>query len=166
MPLSEREHAGHPRENDRVVAVSGMLQGSGPVVRGNRKLEHEFVGVHDQYNVVRDWPVINGREFTPNETRTAARVALLGTTVVEKLFGTSEPVGQTIRVKNVPFQVVGVLESKGQNSFGRDQDDVVMLPMSAARGRIVGRSQVINDSVGTIYVKFAPDVSLTEAKSR
>jgi|LNFM01.1.fsa_nt_gb putative ABC transport system permease protein len=166
LPLSERDMQAIREKTTGVVAVSGMLQGSGPVVRGNMNWSTNFVGVHDQYNVVRDWPVINGREFTPNETRTAARVALLGTTVVEKLFGTSEPVGQTIRVKNVPFQVVGVLESKGQNSFGRDQDDVVMLPMSAARGRIVGRSQVINDSVGTIYVKFAPDVSLTEAQEQ
>jgi putative ABC transport system permease protein len=109
LPLSERDMQAIREKTTGVVAVSGMLQGSGPVVRGNMNWSTNFVGVHDQYNVVRDWPVINGREFTPNETRTAARVALLGTTVVEKLFGTSEPVGQTIRVKNVPFQVVGVL---------------------------------------------------------
>ena len=166
LPLSERDMQAIREKTSGVVAISGMLSGSGPVVRGNMNWSTSFIGIHDQYNTVRDWPVTNGREFTPNELRTAARVAILGTTVVEKLFGTSEPVGQVIRVKNVPFQVVGVLDTKGQNSFGRDQDDVVMLPMSAARGRIVGRSQVINDSVGTIYVKFTPDVSLTEAQEQ
>ena len=166
LPLSERDMQAIREKTSGVVAISGMLSGTGPVVRGNMNWSTSFIGVHDQYNIVRDWPVTNGREFTPNEPRTAARVAILGTTVVEKLFGTSEPVGQVIRVKSVPFQVVGVLESKGQNSFGRDQDDVVMLPMSAARGRIVGRSQVINDSVGTIYVKFDPSVNLTEAQEQ
>jgi putative ABC transport system permease protein len=166
LPLSERDMQAIREKTFGVVAISGMLSGSGPVVRGNMNWNTSFIGVHDQYNTVRDWPVTSGREFTPNELRTAARVAILGTTVVDKLFGSAEPVGQTIRVKNVPFQVVGVLDSKGQNSFGRDQDDLVMLPMSAARGRIVGRSQVINDSVGTIYVKFSPDVSLTEAQEQ
>jgi len=166
LPLSERDMQAIREKTSGVVAISGMLSGTGPVVRGNMNWSTSFLGVHDQYNIVRDWPVTSGREFTPNELRTAARVAILGTTVVDKLFGTGEPVGQTIRVKNVPFQVVGVLESKGQNSFGRDQDDVIMLPMSAARGRIVGRSQVINDSVGTIYVKFSPDVSLAEAQEQ
>jgi len=166
LPLSERDMQAIREKTSGVVAISGMLSGSGPVVRGNLNWSTSFIGVHDQYNTVRDWPVTNGREFTANESRTAARVAILGTTVVEKLFGTSEPIGQTIRVKNVPFQVIGVLDSKGQNSFGRDQDDVVMLPMSAARGRIVGRSQVINDSVGTIYVKFDPSMNLTEAQEQ
>jgi putative ABC transport system permease protein len=114
---------------------------------------------------VRDWPVTEGREFTRDEVRTGARVAILGTSVVAKLFPDgSNPIGETIRVKNVPFLVIGILQSKGQSSFGSDQDDIVCLPMNAARGRIVGRSQVVTDSVGRLHVKFDDGVDLVEAQ--
>jgi putative ABC transport system permease protein len=69
-----------------------------------------------------------------------------------------------IRVKNVPFQIVGVLATKGQSGMGRDQDDTVLMPMSTARGRIVGRSQVQNDQIGSIHVKIDPQSSLTDAQ--
>ncbi|HWV79937.1 MAG TPA: ABC transporter permease [Hyphomicrobiaceae bacterium] len=165
LPLSERDLQALREKIPGVVAISGLLQGSGPVVYGNANWTTSFMGVHDQFNEVRDWPVIEGRGFTPNETKTAARVALVGKTVVDKVFNGGNPVGATIRVMNVPFQVVGVLDSKGQNSFGRDQDDVIMLPMSAARGRIVGRSKLVNDNVGNIHVKFDAGMDLAEAQA-
>ena len=166
LPLSERDMQALREKVPGVVAISGLLQGSGPIVKGSANWTTSFMGVHDQFNIVRDWAVVEGREFTANEVKTAARVALLGKTVVEKLFGDGDPLGQTVRVTNVPFQVIGILDSKGQNSFGRDQDDVVMLPMTAARGRIVGRSKIVNDNVGNVHVKFEPDTDLQEAQAQ
>jgi len=166
LPLSERDMQALRESIPGVVAVSGLLQGSGPVIYGNANWTTSLMGIHDQFNEVRDWQVIEGREFTANEVKTAARVALVGKTVVDKVFNGGDPIGATIRVLNVPFQVVGVLDSKGQNSFGRDQDDVVMLPMSAARGRIVGRSRLVNDNVGNIHVKFDASTDLSEAQEQ
>jgi putative ABC transport system permease protein len=166
LPLSERDMQALREKVPGVVAMSGLLQGSGPVVKGSANWTTSFMGIHDQFNLVRDWEVVEGRELTANEVKTAARVALIGKTVAEKLFGDSDPLGQTIRVTNVPFQIVGILDSKGQNSFGRDQDDVVMLPMTAARGRIVGRSKLVSDNVGNIHVKFDPETDLQEAQTQ
>jgi putative ABC transport system permease protein len=166
LPLSERDLQALRQKISGVVAISGLLQGSGPVVFGNANWTTSFMGIHDGFNEVRDWPVAEGRTFLPNELRTAARVAMVGKTVADKLFNGGDPVGATIRVMNVPFQIVGLLDSKGQNSFGRDQDDVVMLPMTAARGRIVGRSRLVNDNVGNIHVKFDSTTSLAEAQEQ
>ncbi len=166
LPLSERDMLAIRDKIPGVVAISGLLQGSGPVVYGNANWTTSFMGVHDQFNDVRDWPVVAGRNFTPTDTRTAARVALVGKTVSEKLFNGGDPVGATIRVMNVPFLIVGELDGKGQTSFGRDQDDVIMLPMSAARGRIVGRSRLVTDNVGNIHVKFDPGTDLAEAQAQ
>ncbi len=166
LPLSERDMQALRESIPGVVAISGLLQGSGPVIYGNANWTTSLMGIHDQFNEVRDWQVVEGREFMPNEVKTAARVAIVGKTVADKLFNGGDPVGATIRVLNVPFQVVGVLDSKGQNSFGRDQDDVIMLPMSAARGRIVGRSRLVNDNVGNIHVKFDAGTDLSEAQEQ
>ena len=166
LPLSEGDMQAIRDKVPGVTAISGFLQGSSPVVRGNLNWITQINGIHENYLTVRDWKITDGREFTNQDVRAGARVALVGTTVVAKIFGGDSPLGQVIRVKNVPFTVVGVLESKGQNSFGRDQDDLVMLPMTAARGRIVGRSQVVHDHVGQIFVKFDDGVSLQEAQEQ
>jgi putative ABC transport system permease protein len=165
LPLSEGDLAALRSKVASVTAISGFLQGSAPLVRGSANWISQVVGIHDPYFTVRDWPIAEGKAFEPQDIRRGARLAVLGRTVVEKLFAGADPLGETIRVKNVPFTVVGVLESKGQNSFGRDQDDVVFLPITAARGRIVGRSQVINDQVGSIYVKLEDGADMAEGQS-
>lgn len=167
LPLSEGDMQAVRDKVPGVVAISGYLRGSSPIVRGNSNWVSPIGGIHDQYLSVREWKLASGREFTPDDTKTGNRVALLGTTVVAKLFpgeADVDPTGQVVRIKNVPFTVVGVLESKGQNSFGQDQDDIVMLPITAARGRIIGKSQVMNDQVGSIFIKFDDETNLTEAQ--
>ncbi len=167
LPLSEGDMQAVREKIPGVLSISGYLRGSAPIVRGNANWITQVGGIHDQYLTVRDWKLSLGREFTPEDTKTGNRIALLGTTVVGKLFpgeADIDPTGQVIRIKNVPFTIVGVLESKGQNSFGQDQDDVVMLPITAARGRIIGKSQVINDQVGSIFVKFDDETNLAEAQ--
>jgi putative ABC transport system permease protein len=163
-PLSEADMTAVRDKVAGIVAISGQLNGSGPVVYGNANWTTNLSGIHAEYNAVRDWPVANGRELTPTDVRSSAKVALIGATVAKQLFGENDPVGAMIRVKNVPFQVVGVLTAKGQSGIGRDQDDTVLMPMTTARGRIVGRSQVQNDQIGTIHVKIDPQVSLAEAQ--
>ena len=166
LPLTEQDLAAIRDKVPGVVAISGLLSGSAVLVRGNVNWSTSINGAHDQYFTVRDWVIDEGREYTRDEVRSGARLAVLGKTVVEKLFTDgASPLGQVIRVKNVPFTVIGTLQSKGQSSFGTDQDDVVFLPMNAARGRIVGRSQVVNDSVGRLHVKFDDGVDLAEAQA-
>jgi putative ABC transport system permease protein len=164
LPLSERDLQAIRDKVPGVVAISGYLQGSAPVVNGNMNWTTQIGGIHDQYFAVRDWPLAEGREMTAQEVMSGARVAILGRTVAEKLFGAGDPIAATIRIRNVPFQVIGVLSAKGQSSFGRDQDDIIFIPVTAARGRIIGRSQVVNDQVGQIYVKFEPNADLSVAQ--
>jgi putative ABC transport system permease protein len=164
LPLSEGDMQALREKVPDVVAISGFLQGSAPVVFGNTNWTTSIGGVHDQYLTVRDWPVVLGREMTSQDVRSGAKVALLGQTVVDKLFGSADPTGFVIRIRNVPFQVIGVLAPKGQSSFGRDQDDTIFIPITAARGRVLGKSQVINDQVGQIYVKLDNGADLQQAQ--
>jgi putative ABC transport system permease protein len=100
---------------------------------------------------VRDWPVTSGTFFSARDEQTANRVAVLGQTVVNELFGFGEdPVGAVIRVKGVPFRVLGVLEPKGQTAWGQDQDDCVVMPFSTAERRVLGTEFL--GSVDTIFV--------------
>jgi putative ABC transport system permease protein len=164
LPLAESEMAAIRNKIAGISQISGQLNGSGPVVRGNMNWTTTLSGIHAEYNQVRDWPVSAGREFTPQDLRSTAKVALIGQTVARQLFAGEDPVGATIRIKNAPFQVVGVLSTKGQSSFGRDQDDILLMPMTTARGYIVGKSDVTPDQVGQIYVKFDPAADLKEAQ--
>jgi putative ABC transport system permease protein len=163
-PLSEADLVAVRDKVPGIVAISGQLNGSGPVVYGNANWTTNLSGVHADFTTVRDWAIASGRELTPADVRSSAKVALLGATVAKQLFSGSDPVGATIRIKNVPFQVIGVLAAKGQSGIGRDQDDTVLLPMSTARGRIVGRSQVQNDQIGSIHLKIDPQFNLDEAQ--
>lgn len=163
LPLAEADMAAIRDKVPGVVAISGQLNGSGPVVFGNNNWTTTISGIHADFATVRDWPIVSGRDFTPQDIRGTAKVALIGETVVNQLFPGEEPVGATIRVKNAPFQVVGVLGTKGPSSFGRDQDDLILLPMTTARGQIIGKSQVQTDQVGQIYIKFSDGTDLKEA---
>jgi len=164
VPLSEGDMNAIRQKVQGITAISGQLQGSAVVVRGNANTTTRVWGVHDQYFDARDWVVEEGRAFTQQDMRNGGRVALVGQTVIKTLFNGENPVGQTIRVRDVPFTVIGSLMAKGQTTWGQDQDDVVILPITSARGRIVGRSAVINDQVGSIAVKFEPGIDLAEAQ--
>jgi putative ABC transport system permease protein len=113
--------------------------------------------VTPDYLVARDWKVEKGRGFTLEEAGTAAKLVLLGATVARELFGEAEPLGKLVRVANVPFTVIGVLGEKGQNAAsGRDQDDIVLLPLAAAKLRVLGaRSRTSREAVDFILVKAA-----------
>lgn len=120
------------------------------IVYGNRNWNGPVTGVSPGYLTIRNWTFTSGGPFTQVDMQSAARVALIGETVVENLFELGEePVGATIRIKNVPFQVIGVLAPKGQSPQGTDQDDTILIPFTTAERKVVG-SQFLG-SVGVLF---------------
>jgi putative ABC transport system permease protein len=107
---------------------------------GSRNWNASVFGVTPEYLAVRSWSLESGQPFTVGDVRRGARVALVGQVVVRNLFGEEDPLGKTLRIKNLPFLVVGVLERKGQSLDGRDQDDVVMVPITTAQTKLFGNA--------------------------
>lgn len=108
------------------------------VVYGNRNWRTRVTGTWETSFQIRDWPIRYGRMFTPEEDKRAAKVAVVGQTVVENLFGDTYPLGKVIRIKSVPFTIIGVLDRKGQSPRGDDQDDAVYVPLKTAQYRLFG----------------------------
>ncbi|MFL6572504.1 MAG: ABC transporter permease [Burkholderiales bacterium] len=135
------------------------LRGNAQVIWGNANWSTAIYGITAEYLDVRQWALASGRVFEPAETASAAKVCLIGSTVAKQLFGAEDPVDQTIRIKRVPFTVIGLLETKGQSLMGNDQDDVILMPLSTARTRVVGSASAAkNRSIGTIWVKAADGI--------
>ncbi len=122
-----------------VLAASPMIIARGQVVAGNQNWSpDEIVGVNTSYLTVRNWQIERGDFFTHSDIHSAAKVCVIGATVADNLFQTRDCVGRTIRIKSIPFEVVGVLEAKGANLFGKDQDNVVLAPYTTIKKRITG----------------------------
>jgi putative ABC transport system permease protein len=121
-----------------VKYVAPNLQGVAQVVYGNQNWSTSVNGTTPEVLDIREWPVVSGRPFTQQDVDGATKVCLLGKTVVDNLFGGMDPIGQIIRIKKVPFTVVGVLGSKGQTTFGQDQDDTIFVPLTTAQKRLFG----------------------------
>jgi macrolide transport system ATP-binding/permease protein len=131
------------KEVDTVSAVSYADRQIAQVIHSNQNWSTSVAGVTPAYFAIRDWPVAAGRSFTDEEQRAAAPVCLLGRTVANNLYGEDEdPIGTTVRVKNFPLRVIGVLAVKGQSNYGQDQDDVVYVPFNTAERKVLGTSQV------------------------
>jgi putative ABC transport system permease protein len=126
------------RECPAVSQVAPVLSGVAQIVYGSQNWSTGITGTTPSMFIARDWQIASGRVFTNQEVRSAAKVCLLGQTVVDNLFGALDPVGQVLRIKNVPFVVVGVLEAKGQDPGGHDQDDVVYVPVTTAQKKLFG----------------------------
>jgi putative ABC transport system permease protein len=126
------------KECPAVSDVSPILQGGTQVVYGNQNWSTVVVGTTSSMLNIRDWSLFTGRNFTEQDIRNATKVCLLGQTIVDNLFGGQDPLNQIIRIKKVPFSVVGALEAKGQSLMGQDQDDTIMIPVSTAQKKIFG----------------------------
>jgi putative ABC transport system permease protein len=113
---------------------------------------------------VRDLSVAEGSPFSQQDVDSANKVALLGKTVVTNLFGDIDPVGQSIRIKNVPFTVVGVLDAKGQSPTGQDQDDVILLPISTAKRKVLGIKSANADAVDAILMEAKSGTQIQAAQ--
>jgi len=121
-----------------VAAVAPVQPGNSEVIYGASTWSTQVYGTSPSYLDVRGWPLSSGERFTDYDLRSASRVALLGGTVVNYLFGDEDPVGKTIRVRNRPYLVIGVLARKGQSLDGRDQDDTILVPVTTAQRKLFG----------------------------
>ena len=155
--LTEDDAAAIAAEVPGVVAAAPTVAGNAHLVHGNVNWSALVGGVTPDYLIARDWKVETGRAFTSEEVETAAKVVLLGTTAAKELFPDEEPLGQLVRIANLPFTVIGVLGEKGQAAAsGRDQEDVALLPLATAKLRVLGaRSQVSRQAVDFVMVKAA-----------
>lgn len=142
-----------------VTAVAPVVRGQAQLAADGANWNTRIEGVTPEYLEARDLSVATGRMFDEREARQGRKVLVVGPTVARELWGDDDPIGRRVRVRTVPFEVIGVLDSKGQSGFGQDQDDVVLAPLSAVRSRIVGRRSR-GDSVQTIYVKASDEESL------
>jgi putative ABC transport system permease protein len=127
------------REAPAVAAAAPGTQTTGQVVYGNDNWFTRIVGTEPQYFQIRDWPFQSGTPFSQDDVQSAANVAVIGETVRKDLFGAADPIGQVIRIKNLPFRVVGLLSSKGQSAaMGDDQDDQVFIPYTTHQKKLTG----------------------------
>ena len=153
MTLTENDTYAIASECPSVAAVSPIIPTNGQVIGGNINWSpKEMIGVGPDYVVVRTWPMAAGECFTQREVLSAAKVCVLGQTVANALFADLDPIGQQVRVKNIPLTVVGVLTKKGANLVGQDQDDIVLIPYSTVRKRIEG-STFANVGVALVSAK-------------
>jgi putative ABC transport system permease protein len=164
--LTEDDAAAIAREVPEVEAVAPTYRGSAQVVFGNANWATQVFGITPDYFTVRNWTLESGRMFEPAEMSGAGKVALIGQTVARELFGDADPMDQTIRIKNVPVTIVGVLGRKGQNMTGNDQDDVIMVPLATARNRIVGVEAGKPRQVGMIQIKVFDGESMGETEDK
>ena len=163
--LTENDGNAILNEVSGVLASAPALRGSGQLVAGNLNWASQIYGITPDYMTAREWQIARGRGLDENDLRTSAKVALVGQTVADMLFGGTDPTGQTLRIKSVPFTIVGLLDSKGQSFGGQDQDDVVLMPLSTARGRILGQTQGRLLTVGQISVKMREGADMKAAEA-
>ena len=130
------------REVPSVSMVTPSVNARSQLVAGNMNWNTNVTGVSEQYPEIRKWPVATGSFFTDADVRTAARVIVIGQTLADSLYPGADPIGQDIRVMNLPFRVVGVMASKGQDPQGRDQDDVAFAPYTTVQKKILGRDRI------------------------
>ena len=166
LTITEDDATAIGREVASVQAAAPSVRGNAQVVYGNLNWATQVQGVTPAYFEARDWPVEEGRPVFQEDVDGATKVALLGQTTALNLFGESDPVGQIIRIKKVPFTVVGVLSRKGQNSWGQDQDDIILVPLSTAKKKVLGVSQANARAVGAISVKVRPGEDMAEAEDQ
>ncbi|MDK9701037.1 MAG: ABC transporter permease [bacterium] len=135
------------KEVKNVKASTPMVRTNAQVVAGSQNWSTQVQGADEDFIDIRAWPLSAGENFAQSDIRNNAKVAVLGQTVVDELFPDDDPIGQTIRVKKVPFKVIGVLSKKGQNTWGMDQDDIILAPYSTVMTRLRGGNDRINNAM-------------------
>ena len=163
--------SGRPLQRDDVEAILQARsvryavpvdRTSAQVISANLNWQTPIMGSTPEYIGIRDWPVQRGRFFTHAENETAAKVCVLGHTVAQNLFGDADPVGEQVRVKQMPCEVIGVLGKKGQSAMGSDQDDILLMPSLTLRTRVLNQNRQF---VGTIMVSAVSEEDLQAAES-
>jgi putative ABC transport system permease protein len=166
LTISEEDAAAIAREIPGTL-TGAQLRGVAQLVWGNQNWSTVIFGTTQDYLEIRKWQLTAGRFYDESDQAGATKVCLIGATVARQLFGGADPVGQVIRIRRVPFTVIGLLESKGQSMMGSDQDDVVLMPISTARKRVLGATNLAKQrSVGAIWVQVAAGYDMKAAEEQ
>jgi putative ABC transport system permease protein len=162
-PTLTLEDADAIRELKDIVAAAPVTPGGAQLIYGGVNWSTSVYGTTPDYAVVRDWGVASGSFFNEADVRSGARVAVIGDVVASELFGDDDPIGKVIRIKQAPFEVIGVLAAKGQSLDGRDQDDTVMVPFSSAQQKIFSNS--LRNRARFIMVQAVSEKSMDAAET-
>src|SRR5205085_3070263 len=160
-PLTPEDAQAILREAPAVGAISPSVGAGVTLVVGNQNWSTRAEGVGTSYPQIRNRGVAAGEFFSEADVTSASRVAVIGQTVADQLFGGVDPVGQTIRVRNLPFRVIGVLEAKGQSQWGQDQDDTLLMPYTTAMKKLLATTYI-----PTIYVSAVSEDQTSAAEQR
>jgi putative ABC transport system permease protein len=160
--LTDEDAATIGQEIPSVQVTSSLISGKIQVVAESANWATNVATVDPGYFEVRDWAVDSGRAFEADEAKNGAQVALLGQTVARQLFPDVDAIGREVRIRNVPFRVIGILAKKGQSTAGQDQDDALVIPLNAGR-RVLGRNQAKSRAVAAILVKVRDGESMAQA---
>jgi putative ABC transport system permease protein len=166
-PFSEKDLRALRDKVPAVVAITGQLTGSVNVVYGAANWSTSVNGVHAELQDVQPWALKSGRFLTAEEVSRGAKVAVLGSSVTRELFDAIDPVGEIVRINNIPFEIIGALTTRGQSAGPQDSDDVVIVPLTTARSRLVGRTfATVPDTVGSLQVRIADDADLATVQEQ
>ncbi|MDT3684835.1 MAG: ABC transporter permease [Pseudorhodoplanes sp.] len=159
--LTDEDATAIMAEVPSVQITAPNMRGTGQIIAGGMNWATAIFGIDLGWFEARDWEVEHGRMFEPEEIARGAQVAIIGQTVARNLYGGIDPVGEEIRIRNVPLRIIGVMGRKGQTTWGQDQDDVVFVPLNTARQRVLGRNLANARAVGSIYVKVREGESIS-----
>ena len=151
--LTEDDAIAIQNEIDTAQVAAPVVRGSGQLIYGNQNWSTVIYGVTPEFKEAKEGKMRDGRWFSRDEVRSAAKVALVGKTIIENVFEGVDPVGEIIRVKRIPFTIIGTLAPKGETPMGTDQDDTVIVPLSTAKKRLLGGRRLSGKLVRTIWVK-------------
>ena len=152
-----------------VQLVTPVVSTAAQAVYQNQNWGTSIMGTNPDFQLIKNWALVRGAFFTQQDVKAATKVCVLGKTVAEKLFGVQNPVGQIIRVKRIPFRVIGVLTEKGQTTFGQDQDDTIIIPYTTAQKRLMGityLSMIMASAVSNELIPHAQDQIRTLLRQR
>jgi len=140
--LTEQDAEAIEREISTVRLAAPSLRTTAQVVSANQNWSTTITGSTPDFFIIRDWTIESGSPFTQSDVSGANKVAVIGKTVAQNLFGAQDPVGESIRIRNVPFKVIGTLGPKGQSMQGQDQDDIILIPLTTLQKRIMGVTHI------------------------
>jgi putative ABC transport system permease protein len=162
--LTEEDAVAIAKDIPEVQVAAPTMRTTAQVVAGNSNWSTSVFGTTNDYLEAREWPLSSGRAFEAAEVQGSAKVAIIGVTTAQQLFGEADPMDQVIRVKKVPVTIIGVLEKKGQNMMGQDQDDIIIVPISTYRNRIQGGIGGKLKRIGSMSVKVKEGQSMKAAE--
>ena len=164
--LTESDYRAIQSEIAEVQVAAPITRGNAQVVYGNTNWATSVNGVYNDYFEAREWALSEGRLFDQGEISRFGKVAILGKTVASQLFGEDNPLGQMVRIRGIPFEIIGIADGKGQSGMGTDQDDVIFVPLTTGRARLFGEPRGRIARVGTIMVKTYDGVDTTYVEER